>query len=102
MLLRDHKLFDANFWGGCAKIVSVTGFSLIAGYIMVSIFPLGINDRGIFTLGTKVVWIAGATAGVHIFVSWLFGLEEVQPVFTRSRKIFRIITRPIRQPFDVR
>jgi putative peptidoglycan lipid II flippase len=102
MLIRDHKLFDANFLSGCAKIVSVTGFSLIAGFIMVSLFPLGINDKGILTLGTKVFWIAGVTFGVHLFVSWLLGLEEVQPVFTRTRKIFKLVTRPIRQPFDAR
>jgi len=102
MLIRDHKLFDASFWSGCAKIVSVTGFSLVAGFIMVSIFPLGINDRGIFTLGTKVVWIAGVMVAVHVFVSWLLGLEEVQPVLYRTRKIIRKVTRPVRQPFDVR
>jgi putative peptidoglycan lipid II flippase len=102
MLIRDHRLFDANFWSGCAKIVSVTGFSLIAGFIMVSLFPLGISDKGILTLGTKVVWIAGVTFGVHIFVSWLLGLEEVQPVFSRTAKIMQRLLRPVRQPFDVR
>jgi putative peptidoglycan lipid II flippase len=102
MLLRDHKLFDRTFWSGCGRIVSVTGFSLIAGFIMVSLFPLGINDRGIFTLGTKVMWIAGVTFGTHLFISWLLGLEEVQPVFSRTGKIFRAVMRPIRQPFDVR
>ncbi len=102
MFIRDRHMFDVNFWSGCAKIVSVTGFSLVAGFIMVSLFPLGINDRGIFTLGTKVLWIAGATAGVHILVSWMLGLDEVQPVLSRSRKIIRSIMRPVRQPFDVR
>ena len=41
MLIRDHKLFDIRFWGGLWRIFSVTGFSVVATYLMVQIFPLG-------------------------------------------------------------
>ena len=93
MLLRDHKLFDAHFWGGVWRIVSVTGFSVIAAFIMITIYPLGINDRGIFTLGSKLVFIAAITFGVHVAVSALFGLEESRPILNRFRKI---ILKPIK------
>src|SRR6202034_4359100 len=54
MLIRDHKLFDRYFWNGVVKIISVTGFSVVAGGIMITLLPLGINARGIITLGSKL------------------------------------------------
>jgi len=87
MLKRDHRLFDAHFWNGVWKILSVTGFSVVAAFIMISLYPLGINDRGILTLGSKLIFIAGITFGVHIAVSALFDLEEVRPLLSRAKKI---------------
>jgi len=87
MLIRDHKLFDLEFWNGVWKIVSVTGFSVVAGFMMISIYPLGARDRGIVTLGTKLALVAGVTFGTHIIVSSIFGLEEVRPIMSRARKI---------------
>lgn len=95
MLARDHRLFNATFWSGVAKILSVTGFSLVAGFIMISLYPLGAADRGFVTLGTKLALIAGITLGVHVAVSALFGLEEVRPLFKRARKVvFKSIGQP--------
>ncbi|MDB5171191.1 MAG: integral rane protein MviN [Candidatus Saccharibacteria bacterium] len=87
MLIRDPQLFDAKFWGGVARIMSVTGFSLVAGFIMISIYPLGIDDRGFFTLGSKLFSIAAVVFGVHLAVSALFGLDEVRPIFARARQL---------------
>ncbi len=87
MLFRDHRLFDAQFWGGVWRIISVTGFSVVASFIMITLYPLGINDRGIITLGSKLLFIAGVTYAVHIAISALFDLEEVRPIFDRLRKI---------------
>jgi len=96
MLIRDHRLFDAEFWGGVGRIISVTGFSVIAAFIMISLYPLGFNDRGIVTLGSKLILIAGVTFSVHIAVSALFDLEEVRPVLDKMRKL---VLKPVR--FDV-
>ena len=85
MLIRDHRLFDGYFWGGCARIVSVSGFSLIAGYIMISLYPLGLQDRGFITLGGKLLLISLVVVATHIGVSALFGLEEVRPIFGRIK-----------------
>jgi len=93
MLKRDPKLFDRDFWGGVLRIISVTGFSMMAGFIMISLYPLGINDRGFITLGSKLALIAGVTFAVHLAVSLLFGLEEARSVFS---VIKRIILKPIR------
>lgn len=93
MLIRDPKLFDSKFWGGVWRIASVTGFSVVAAFIMISLYPLGINDKGIFELGSKLLLITSVTFIVHIGLSALFGLEEVRPIFDRLRKI---ILKPIR------
>jgi putative peptidoglycan lipid II flippase len=87
MLIRDPKLFDWYFWGGVFRIIAVTGFSVIASFIMISIYPLGYNDKGIVTLGSKLFFIAGVTYVVHVGVSVLFDLEEARPVINRIRKI---------------
>jgi putative peptidoglycan lipid II flippase len=87
MLWRDHKLFNGTFWGGVLRIFSVTGFSVVACFIMISLYPLGLNDRGFFTLGSKLILIAAVTFSVHIGISALFDLDEVKPLFTRLRKL---------------
>ena len=87
MLARDPRLFDATFWGGVLRIVSVSGFTVLACFIMISLFPLGINDRGFFLLGSKLIFISLVTFSVHIAISALFGLEEVKPLFNRLRRL---------------
>lgn len=93
MLFRDHRLFDQEFWSGVWRIISVTGFSVVAGFIMVSLLPLGAHDRGIVTLGSKLALIAIVTFGVHLLISALFDLDEVRPIFARLR---RFILKPVR------
>lgn len=93
MVVRDRGLLNMAFWGGVGRIISVGGFSMLAGYLAVSTFPLGADDRGIVTLGSKLAIIAGTTLVVHISISGLFGLEEARPVFAWIK---RIALRPIR------
>lgn len=94
MLVRDPKLFNGPFWGGIIRILSVTGFSVVACFVMISLYPFSLNDTGIFALGGKLALIAGVTFSVHIGVSALFGLEEVKPVFKKAKDI---ATKPIKQ-----
>ncbi len=93
IMVRDFHLFNAAFWGGIIKILSVTGFSVVAAFIMVSLLPLTISDRGIVTLGTKFGAIAGITFAVHIGISALFGLREAMNVIEKARQI---ILKPIK------
>jgi hypothetical protein len=93
MLFRDPKLFNAAFWGGVFRIFSVTGFSVVASFIMISLYPLGFNDKGVITLGSKLFFITSVTFLVHIGVSALFDLEEVQPII---RKVRKFVLSPIR------
>lgn len=96
MLVKDLKLFDAVFWGGVWRILSVTGFSVVATYIMLQIFPLHAGDTGFLTLGFKLSLIATVTGTVHIGLSSLFNLEEAAPVIAKMRQFSRFILRPVR------
>jgi len=93
MLIRDPMLFNRVFWGGCFRIVSVTGFSSMAAYIMVGFLPLQLMDRGFVTLGFKLGFIAAVTLAVHTLVSAMFGLEEASAVLS---KVKQLILRPVR------
>jgi putative peptidoglycan lipid II flippase len=93
MVIRDHKLLDPSFLGGCARIISVSGFSVVAGFIMITLYPLGALDVGFVTLGSKLFLISGVIILVHVGLSSLFGLDEVQPIIDRAK---RIVSRPIK------
>lgn len=93
MLYRDPKLFDIRFWGGVLKITSVTGFSVLAAFVMISLLPLNIADRGFITLGVKLGTITAVTFAVHVAISWLFGLEEVRPIISKTRRILNATVR---------
>jgi putative peptidoglycan lipid II flippase len=86
MLIRDHKLFDADFWHGVLRILAVTGFSILAAFVMISVLPLNVSDRGVITLGSKLAAIALVTFGVHVLVSLAFDLREAKPVIERIKK----------------
>ncbi|HEX4774228.1 MAG TPA: hypothetical protein VH234_01805, partial [Candidatus Saccharimonadales bacterium] len=93
MLWRDKKLFDAEFWSGVTRILSVTGFTILVTYIMVTLIPLGATDRGFIKLSAKLLAIIIPTLVLHIWLSSLFGLEEVRPVIAKLR---RLVLKPVR------
>jgi len=93
MIWHDHRLFGAKFISGLVRIISVTGFTIVTTYTMVSIFPLYITDRGFIVLSAKLFAIIIPTFIVHFTLSWLYGLEEVRPVLA---KIKQVALRPVR------
>lgn len=93
MIIRDPKLFDKTFLSGVFRIISVSGFTALTAFIMVTLYPLQLKDTGILVLGTKLLAITLVTVSVHVAVSSLFGLEETKPVFRRIKKI---ILKPIK------
>jgi putative peptidoglycan lipid II flippase len=93
MVWRDHHLFTADFWSGIVRTLSVTGFTVITTYTMVTLVPLLASERGFITLGTKLLFIIVPTLVVHVAISSLFGLEEVRPVINKLRQI---VLKPVR------
>lgn len=93
MVWRDHRLFTAEFWNDIVRTLSVTGFTVITTYTMVSLIPLNVADKGFMLLSVKLLMIVIPTLVVHLFVSSLFGLSEVQPVV---RKLKKLVLMPVR------
>lgn len=93
MVMRDNKILGQDFWNMTLKLVSVSGFTIIAAFIMVSLFPLNLNDTGFFLLGGKLTAIAFVTFAVHTLVSALFGFEEA---INLLRKIKHFVYKPIK------
>lgn len=93
MILRDRKLLDPYFWTGLLRMGSATGFSVLTAFIMISLLPLQLGDRGFITLGFKLAAISGVTAAIYIGVSWLFDLDEAKAVASYVKKA---ILKPIK------
>jgi putative peptidoglycan lipid II flippase len=93
MVMRDPKILDKTFWQFSGRLVSVTGFTMVAAFGMLTILPLNLNDTGFFLLGSKLAAISLVTLSAHVGVSLLFGLDEAQATL---RKVQAIILKPIR------
>jgi len=93
MVWRDKLVFTVEFWSGVLRTISVSGFTIITTYTLVSLIPLQTTDRGFVTLSAKLLAIVVPTFVVHFALSSLFGMEEVEPVIA---KIKQIALKPIR------
>jgi peptidoglycan biosynthesis protein MviN/MurJ (putative lipid II flippase) len=87
MVVHDRNIFNPSFWSDVVRTLSVTGFTVLTTYTMVNVVPLLATDRGFATLGSKLLIIVIPTFVVHVGISAIFGLEEVQPVLKRLRLI---------------
>ena len=93
MVYRDRQLLNAAFWSTVGRLMSVTGFTIVAAFSMVQLLPLQSTDAGFFVLGTKLGTITIVTLAVHVFMSWVFGFEEAEKAFNKVKKL---IIRPIK------
>jgi putative peptidoglycan lipid II flippase len=91
--LDDRKLFNREFWQSCLSLISVTGFTIIAAYIMIRLLPLNLDDTGFFLLGSKLGAIIFVTFTTHVLVSALLGFDEGKKVF---EKLSALILKPIK------
>jgi putative peptidoglycan lipid II flippase len=90
---RDPKVFNKAFWNMTIKLISVTGFTIVAAFTMITLLPLNLDDTGFFVLGGKLGLITLVTFGTHVIVSAAYGFDEGKLVL---RKIRNIIYRPLK------
>ena len=93
IIIKDYKVFNLYFWSNIVKLASVTGFSVVAAFISVSLFPLSISDKGFVILGSKLVLISLVTISTHLIVSFIFGFEQAKFVFNKTKEL---ILKPIK------
>lgn len=93
MVTRDRKLISSYFWDGVFRMLAATGFTVIAAYVMLSIFPLESSDKGFVLLGTKLISISAIILLVHFLASLLFGVYEAKGA---ARWLRKFVTSTIR------
>lgn len=93
IVIRDKRFFGMQFIDVMVRMLSATGFTVVAAYAMIQFLPLGANDRGFIILVSKLAAITGVTVGVYMLISLLLRLEEPKPVIERVK---RIILKPVR------
>jgi putative peptidoglycan lipid II flippase len=85
MVLRDHKLLNGDFWNALFRIFSVTGYSALAAFAVVTLIPVSSVDKA-FTILLKLALVSIVTFGIHIAMSWLYQLDEVRPLIEKTKK----------------
>ena len=93
MVMRDPDLFDREFWRMSSRLLSVTGFTTITAFIMVTLLPLNLKDTGFFLLGSKLGAISFVTISVHVAMSSVFGFDESKAAIAKVKKL---ILKPIK------
>ncbi|MCA9323567.1 hypothetical protein KC992_00520 [Candidatus Saccharibacteria bacterium] len=93
MLMRDPKILDKDFWNMCTRLVSVSGFTVVAAFIMITILPLNLSDTGFFLLGSKLGAISLATFAVHVGMSMVFGFDEARATLDKAKNL---ILKPVK------
>jgi putative peptidoglycan lipid II flippase len=92
MIKRDPGLFNKAFLMNLVRIISVTGFTALAGFAAIQLFPLLKTDQGITVIG-KLILITAVVFGTHILVSYLYNIREAKFVMNKLR---RMILRPVK------
>lgn len=91
---RFAGIFDRRFLEALWRMLSVFGITFWVTWILRrGLFELGAQDRGFFTIVPKLGLLCSIVLLVYVVVSWLFKLEEVEPVIAKLRTI---LFKPIR------
>ncbi len=93
IIIRDHRFFGSGFVDVMVRMLSATGFTVVAAYAMIQFLPLDVNDKGFVILGTKLVLITAVTFAVYLLVSLMLRLEEPKPIVDRIK---RIVLKPVK------
>lgn len=92
MMIRNKNLITRDFVKSLVWILSASGFTLLATYVLVYAFPLNSSDRGV-AIFAKVSLIGIAAMTTHVVVSWFMKISEAKPVIEKIRKY---VLRPIK------
>lgn len=94
LLRRFPGTLDRVFVGALWRMLSAFGITFWVTWIMRrELFELGAQDRGFFTIVPKLGLLCGVVLVVYLLISWLFKLEEVEPIIA---KLKTILYKPVR------
>ena len=85
---------DRTFFGALWRMLSAFGITFWVTWILRrELFELGAQDRGFLTIVPKLGLLCLIVLLVYVAISWLFKLEEVEPIIARLKAI---LFKPIR------
>lgn len=94
LLKRFPGTLDRVFIGALWRMLSAFGITFWVTWLLRrELFELGAQDRGFFTLMPKLGLLCTIVLLTYVIVSWLFRLEEVEPIISKARTI---LFKPIR------
>ncbi len=94
LLRRFPGTLNRVFLGAMWRMLSAFGITFWVTWILRrELFELGADDRGFLTIVPKLGLLCSIVLLVYIIVSWLFKLEEVEPIIAKLRTI---LFKPIR------
>lgn len=94
LLKRFPGTLDRVFLGALWRMLSAFGITFWTTWILRrELFELGAQDRGFLTIVPKLGLLCSIVMLLYIIISWLFKLEEVEPIIAKLRTI---LFKPIR------
>lgn len=94
LLKRFPGTLDRPFLGAMWRMLSAFGITFWVTWILRrELFELGAQDRGFFAIIPKLALLCSIVTLVYMIVSWLFKLEEVEPIIAKIRTI---LFKPVR------
>lgn len=94
LIRRYPGIIDRVFMGALWRMLSAFGITFWVTWLLRrELFELGAADRGFFTIIPKLGLLCSIVLLVYVIISWIFKLEEVEPIISRLRTI---LFKPIR------
>ena len=94
LLKRFPGTLDRVFFGALWRMLSAFGITFWVTWLLRrELFELGATDRGFFEIIPKLGLLCAVVTLVYLIVSWIFKLEEVEPIIAKIRTI---LYKPIR------
>ncbi len=94
LLRRFPGTLDRVFLGALWRMLSAFGITFWVTWLLRrELFELGAQDRGFLTVIPKLALLSTIVLLVYVIISWLFKLEEVEPIIAKLRTI---LFKPIR------
>ena len=94
LLRRFPGTLGRVFYGALWRMLSAFGITFwITWLLRRGLFELGAEDRGFFTIMPKLGLLCAIVLLSYVIISWLFKLEEVEPIIAKTRAI---LFKPVR------
>jgi putative peptidoglycan lipid II flippase len=87
MSKRIKSLFDSTFMHAVARMTGATGVMAVITYICFMLLPLRATDHSFFSSFPRFSLIVLISLVSYLAASWLFKLQEVNPIISRAKSV---------------